>query len=414
MPAPARIGAALLSAGLLAGLAAAPAVADSASPSAAASAASSAPAPVTPPAAVFGKGDPTYDGVWRQSLSLLALHSAKAAVPPAAVEWLTAQQCADGGWPSYQAGTGCTAGAEDSNATAVAVQALAALGGHQAAVAKGADWLKSVQNADGSWAYNPGNPGDADSTGLALSALTAAGVDPKTVAKSGKDGLAALTALQLDCKATADQRGGLQYQPAADGAAPEANPLASAQSALALAGGALPVAAGTAQPAAPKALDCAGVTAGEGAAAYLVGALGANGGHLMLSTPGAPATPDYAATAWAALSLAKAGYTAQAAPAVDWLSANAGGWAKGKPATGTDAAATATLILAAEANGRTPLSFAGTDLVAQLLAAGPAAPAPAKAAAKKSSQPNIFLMLGVGLAIGIGYGVFLSRRKRSQ
>ncbi|MEV7026107.1 prenyltransferase/squalene oxidase repeat-containing protein, partial [Kitasatospora sp. NPDC093558] len=157
----ARLGAAALSAALLTGAAAAPALADTPSPSATAAA----------PEGLYGKGDPTYDGVWRQSLALTALAAAKVTPADSAVAWLTGQQCEDGGWPSYRAaGAACDAKAEDSNATAVALQALAALGGHQDAVDKGVQWLKANQNADGSWAYNPGNPGDANSTGLAVNA----------------------------------------------------------------------------------------------------------------------------------------------------------------------------------------------------------------------------------------------------
>ncbi|MDH6138971.1 MULTISPECIES: prenyltransferase/squalene oxidase repeat-containing protein [Kitasatospora] len=422
MLAPARIGAALLAAGLLTGLATGPALADSGAPSAPASATapSSPPAPAAAPSALYGKSDPTYDGVYRQSLALLALKATGQTPPTAAVDWLKGQQCTDGGWPSFRAdtGTACAAATEDSNATALAMQALVALGGHQDAVDKGTGWLKANQNADGSWSYNPGNAGDANSTGLAVSALHAAGVDPKTVAKQGKSGVQALTALQLDCKAAADQRGALAYQAAAPGAAPAANALATAQAGLALADGSLPVTAGSAQPGAPKPLDCSGAVApAEGSAAYLVGALGANDRHLMLAMPGAAPTPDFAATSWAVLSLAKAGYGAQAGPAVDWLSANAAGWLHNK--SGTDAAATATLILTAKAAGRDPHSFAGTDLVSSLAAAGPAAPSAATStpATKHSSGSgglNPFWIAGGGLLIGIGYGVYLSKRKRQS
>ncbi|MFD0347198.1 prenyltransferase/squalene oxidase repeat-containing protein [Kitasatospora aburaviensis] len=189
----ARLGAAALTAALLTGTAAAPALADSPSPSA---------APATPEG-LYGKGDPTYDGVWRQSLALTALAGAKATPADSAVSWLTGQQCADGGWPSFRADTAaaCDAKTEDSNATAVAVQALIALGGHQGAVDKGVQWLKANQNADGSWAYNPGSPGDANSTGLAVNALFAAKADPAGVAKAGKNAFDGLALFQLGCAA---------------------------------------------------------------------------------------------------------------------------------------------------------------------------------------------------------------------
>ncbi|GGV05071.1 hypothetical protein GCM10010495_15830 [Kitasatospora herbaricolor] len=417
----ARTGAAVLSALLLAGTAAAPALADSPSPS----------ATVAVPAGLYGQGDPTYDGVWRQSLALAALAAVKAVPADSAVGWLTGQQCADGGWPSFRADTAaaCDAATEDSNATSVAVQALAALGGHQDAVDKGVQWLKANQNADGSWAYNPGNPGDANSTGLAVTALIAAKADPATVARSGRSGYDGLALFQLGCAAPADQRGAFAYQPDPAGA-PAANALASAQAALGAAGGRLPVTNTNTVDAAPKALACpAGAAAqpvpradsAEAAAAYLTTQLAATGQHLMLTLPGATPTPDWTATAWAVLSLVQSGHAEQATGAVDWLAAQGSTWTKG----GTDASATASLVLVAEAARRDPADFGGTDLVQQLTAAGPAlksgpssATAAATATAKKDDKGGVSTLwvIGVGLLIGVGGGLLLSlqRRRGSQ
>ncbi|GAA2837157.1 hypothetical protein RMN57_12565 [Kitasatospora sp. CM 4170] len=420
----ARLGAAALTAALLTGTAAAPALADSPSPSA---------APATPEG-LYGKGDPTYDGVWRQSLALTALAGAKATPADSAVSWLTGQQCADGGWPSFRADTAaaCDAKTEDSNATAVAVQALIALGGHQGAVDKGVQWLKANQNADGSWAYNPGSPGDANSTGLAVNALFAAKADPAGVAKAGKNAFDGLALFQLGCAAPADQRGAFAYQPKPDGAL-DANALATAQAALAAAGGKLPVTNTNRTDAAPKALACAegaGATtvphadSAEAVGAHLTAQLAAGGQHLTLTTPGAAPTPDYTATAWAALGLIQGGHPQQAAGAVDWLAKEGGTWTKG----GTDASATATLLMVAQAAQRDPASFGG-DLVAQLTALGPAPKATSAASgtsassAAASSAPakeekkdggiGQWWLIGVGLLIGIGGGLVLSlQRKR--
>ncbi|GAA1257517.1 terpene cyclase/mutase family protein [Kitasatospora nipponensis] len=436
----ARTGAVALTAALLAGLTAGPALADAtASPSPDASTASSAgapapaaapasPSPVAAPTAVYGKGDPTYDGVWRQSLALTALATAKVTPATAAVDWLTGQQCADGGWPSFRAETAtpCVAATEDSNATAMAVQALVALGGHQPAVDKGVQWLTSVQNADGTWSYNPGAPGDADSTGLAVSALRAAKTDPSGVAKAGKNGLDGLAALQLGCAAPTDQRGAFAYQPAATGEV-AANALATSQATLAVAGGSLPVTAGSPTGPAPKALTCpdaAGATtvpkgeAAEAAAGFLAGQLATGGQHLMLTTPGAAPTPDFGATSWAVLSLVRAGHPQQAAGAVDGQYTNAAGWTKG-PA-GTDPSATATLLLAAHAAGRDPRAFGGTDLVKQLADAGPAAQSGvaagsggSSATGKKSGTSPVWT-IGIGLLIGAGGGLVLSMQRKSN
>ncbi|MGW2251932.1 prenyltransferase/squalene oxidase repeat-containing protein [Kitasatospora sp. NPDC001660] len=404
----ARLGAAALSAALLAGTAA-PALADTPAPSAAAL-----------PEGLYGKGDPTYDGVWRQSLALTALAAAKVTPADAAVAWLTGQQCEDGGWPSYRAaGAACDAKTEDSNATAVAVQALVALGGHQDAADKGVQWLKANQNADGSWAYNPGSPGDADSTGLAVNALFAAKADPAGVAKAGKNAFDGLARFQLGCAAPADQRGAFAYQPDAASGALAPNALATAQASLAAAGGWLPVAAGVRSDAAPKPLTCpdgaapapvAHADSAEAAGAYLTAQLTAGGNHLTLTTPGAPPAPDYTATAWAALGLTQSGHPQQAAGAVDWLTQNGATWTKG----GTDAGATATLLLVGQAAQRDTAA-----LLQQLTALGPAPKAAASAATpaaekKKDDGTGQYWLIGVGLLIGIGGGLVLSlQRKRA-
>ncbi len=411
----------VLAAALLTGLAAGPALADPASPSpsAPASASASAPAasgtaspsPVAAPASLYGRSDPTYDGVWRQSLALTALADAKITPADSAVSWLTGQQCADGGWPSFRADTAvaCTATAEDSNATSVAIQALVALGGHQRAVDKGVAWLKTNQNDDGSWAYNPGNPGDANSTGLAVSALHAARTDPATVAKAGTSGPQALAAYQLGCTAPADQRGAFAYQPDPTGKL-TANALATAQAALAVAGGSLPVAAGSATGPAPTPPTCAAdgrpSNPAEAAAAYLADQLAAGGQHLTLVTPGATPTPDFNATAWAVLGLVRAGHPEQAKDALDWLAGTSGSWSKG-PA-GTDAAATATLLLAAQATGHKLHAFGGTDLVQQLVDAGPAP----KSDDGSGIAVSPLLIAGIGLVAGIGGGLLISLNRR--
>ncbi|MER7756966.1 prenyltransferase/squalene oxidase repeat-containing protein [Kitasatospora sp. NPDC097643] len=411
----ARLGAAALSAALLTGAAAAPALADSPAPTA------GSPTAAAVPEGLYGKSDPTYDGVWRQSLALTALAAAKVTPADSAVGWLTGQQCEDGGWPSYRAaGAACDAKTEDSNATAVAIQALVALGGHQDAVDKGVQWLKANQNADGSWAYNPGSPGDANSTGLAVNALFAAKTDPAGVAKAGKNAFDGLALYQLGCAAAPEQRGAFGYQPAPDGAlAP--NGLATAQASLAAAGGHLPVATTVRADAAPKALNCPAGSAttavshadsAEAVGAYLTTQLGTGDNHLTLTLPGAAPTPDYTGTAWAALGLIQSGHPQQATGAVDWLAKEGATWTKG----GTDAAATASLLLVDQAAQRDTAALTG-----QLTALGPAPKATTTAATttaaeeegKSSDGFGQYWLIIVGLAIGIGGGLLLSlQRKR--
>lgn len=407
----ARTGAAALAAAAVLVGTAAPALADPT------------PAPaVTAPAALYGKSDPTYDGVWRQSLALTALASAQVVPADAAVNWLTGQQCADGGWTSYRADTtaACDPRTEDSNATAMAVQALALLGGHQDAVTRGTDWLRTVQNADGSWAFNPGLPGDANSTGLAVNALLATATDPATVAKGGRSAYDGLALFQLGCTAPAEQRGAFAYQPGPDGSL-NANDLASAQALLAAAGGKLPVTGTNREDATAKPLDCPGAAvvpranSAEAASAYLAGKLTANGQHLMQTMPGAAATPDYTGTAWTVLGLVQAGHPEQAAPAATWLADNSHDWAAKGP-SGTDASAAALLVLTAQAAQLDHRAFGGTDVVQLLADAGPAPKSLPSTDSRADGLSGIspVWLVGIGLLIGIGGGLLLSfQRKRA-
>ncbi|MCV5968519.1 hypothetical protein, partial [Lactococcus petauri] len=48
------------------------------------------------PPGIFGTSDPTYDGVFRQSVALIGLRAAQTPIPPTALAWLVSQQCASG------------------------------------------------------------------------------------------------------------------------------------------------------------------------------------------------------------------------------------------------------------------------------------------------------------------------------
>ncbi|GLW72396.1 hypothetical protein Kpho02_46950 [Kitasatospora phosalacinea] len=436
MPTAARLGAAALAGALLAGAAAAPALADTASPApSTASAASSATPSSGVPAGLYGKGDPQYDGVWRQSLALIALRQEQVEPAEAAVQWLLGQQCEDGGWPSYRAeGTPCTPATEDTNATSMAVQALTALGGHQQPVTRATDWLRAHQNPDGSWAYNPGAPGDANSTAVVLNGLLAAGLDPAQVAVGGHSGWDGLASFQLGCATAADQRGAFLYQPAA-GVPAAADTIASAQALLAAAGGHLPVTTTDRRDAPPKALACDGGQAAgpvahadsaEADAAWLTARLAADGQRLLAKTPGSDtAAPAYDSTAWTVLGLVAAGHSAEAASAADWLAGNAFPWAaQGKD--GTNPAATATLVLTARAAKLDPYNFGGANLVQLLIASGPApksapavgdpqatrAPGSAITEPDENSGFSAGWLIGVGLLVGVGAGLLLSLNRR--
>ncbi|MEU9165870.1 prenyltransferase/squalene oxidase repeat-containing protein [Streptomyces sp. NPDC048424] len=382
-------------------------------------------APPVIPSGLYGKEDPMYDGVWRQSFALLAQDTVGLKPAAQAVDWLVGQQCANGSFPAFRADAtkDCDATAYiDSNATAAAVQTLTALGGHGDSVKKAVAWLKSVQNEDGGWSSNPGGAmdsgTDANSTAIVISALTAAGEKPaETKSKAGKTPYEALLSFQLGCTAEpATDRGAFAYQPV-DGKL-LANGDATAAAVLAgLGTGPAVVPSGTDTPAAAPTCPAAGTVdpaaAAQAAAGHLAEALKKDG-HLTAVTPGSDQpTPDTGNTVDAVIALAAAGHKQSAAGALEWLKANSAEWSKGKPA------ALGTLVLAAHATGTDPKSFGGTDLVAALNATGPAPQGPDTEATPvkddSSDSKNLWWIIGACGAAGVGIGILLSgRRKKNQ
>ncbi|MCX4880472.1 MULTISPECIES: prenyltransferase/squalene oxidase repeat-containing protein [unclassified Streptomyces] len=391
--------------------AAAPAVAASPSPS------------VAIPDGLYGTADPTYDGVWRQSLALLAQHTVGVKPAAKAVDWLLGQQCANGAYAAFRpdAAKACDAKLMvDTNSTAAAVQSLAALGGHDAEAGKAVGWLKSVQNKDGGWGYSPGGASDANSTSVVIGALTAVGEQPAQVVKGGKSPYDALLKLVLPCDG--DGAGAFAFQPDKKGKL-SANADATAAAVVGALGKGL---AGDAVKPAGTAVACKGADGREQAArngaAYLVKAL-AKDRHLTSTLPGAKDQPDYGNTADAVLALATAGQGDKAADALRWLEGNSRAWAKqGGPA------AYAQLILAAHAESADVRDFGGQDLVSLLNATGPKpASVPASAAPTGHSDQadrkddsgesgvSVWWIIGVGLVGGIGIGFLISgRNKRRQ
>ncbi|GAA2253188.1 terpene cyclase/mutase family protein [Streptomyces amakusaensis] len=365
------------------------------------------------PAGLYGTGDPTYDGVWRQSLALLAQDTVGVKPADKAVEWLTGQQCDSGGFLSYRADTAAPCAAKlplDSNATAAAVQALAALGGQDKAVEKSVDWLTSVQNADGGWGYNPGGASDANSTSIVIGALAAAGAKPAEVtSKDGKSPYDALLTFATPCDSK--ERGAFVFQPKQPGIVADS----TAAAVVGAKGQGLVVKAG---PKDSGGTDCEPAKTIEGAAhngaAHLATAL-AKTGHLL--TPPMPGStdpaekPDYGNTADAVVALTAQGMTEQAKKPLAWLEANAADWAKE-----SGPAAYAQLILAADAAGADPASFGETDLVAGLNATGPEPRAEKKSAEDSDSgtDSSTWWFIGAFFAAAIGVGVLFGGRRKSQ
>ncbi|MEU9983249.1 prenyltransferase/squalene oxidase repeat-containing protein [Streptomyces sp. NPDC050856] len=393
------------------------------------------PTPVVP-SGLYGKKAPTYDGVWRQSLAFMAQQTSGVEPADKAVDWLLGQQCDNGGFASYRPDPAVPCGPAtvlDTNATAVAVQALAGLDKPEAgdtgtdpvtkAVEAGVTWLKGVQNKDGGWSFNPGGATDANSTSTVISALAAVGEKPGDVTSSaGRTPYDALLTFAIPCDAE-DGPGAFAYQRDKAGKL-VANGDATAAAVLAGLGkhlqtrGAEPEQPPTCEtPAKPTAERAA-----RNGAAHLVTAL-ARTGHLDLPPmPGTGSTapqPDFGNTADAVIALGAAGHGDKAAGAMAWLRKNAVPWAEQ-----IGPAAWAQLILAAHTVGADARDFGGVDLVQRLNATGPA-PEP-RGQARPTEQPegeqgvggvagfDGWLIVGICLVAGIGIGFLLSGRNKKR
>ncbi|MFP8941174.1 prenyltransferase/squalene oxidase repeat-containing protein [Streptomyces fenghuangensis] len=426
-----RTAAALAASTVLCAVAAPVAAADE-SPSA------QAPAQRDLPSGLYGKDDPQYDGVWRQSTALLAQDAVGVKPASKAVAWLAGQQCEDGSFASYRPDPteACTAKTvADVNATAAAVQALAALGGHGERVERAVKWLRLVQNDDGGWGFNPGSPSDANSVSVVIGALDAAGEDPAKAlsAKGGKSPYDSLLGFQLGCDADKDERGAFAYQPDEKGRL-AANDDATAAAVLAARGEGLATGpggedGGGEDRGAAKALECGEdgeggaertpAEAAEAGAAYLTRVLEEGGGHLKSAMPGAEEQPDHGNTADAVIALAAGGHRDAAAKSLTWLEKNLGSWDKAT----TGPAALGQLVLAARAAGGDPADFGGVNLVERLNATGPA---PVHVPSGKGGEdggrqeasqdgdgsPVMWSLVGAGLVAGAGAGFLISMRRR--
>ncbi|MFF8434772.1 prenyltransferase/squalene oxidase repeat-containing protein [Streptomyces bacillaris] len=381
------------------------------------------------PSGLYGTTDPTYDGVWRQSLAFLAQKIEYVTPSPQAVTWLLEQQCDSGAFASFRADASkpCDASTVmDTNATAAAVQALAELGGQREAADNGADWLKSVQNEDGGWGYNPGSPSDANSTAVVIGALARTNVPvAELTTADGSTPYTALQALAIPCGKK--DGGAFAYQPGKKGEL-VANNDASAAAVLGLLGKGMAVGNANAvkDPVCRKGDDLTPEESAQNGAHYLAATLAASPHLEQPPMPGAEESepqPDFGNTADAVVALAASGHKDKAAASVTWLEQNSKAWAQqGGPA------ATAQLIFAAHATGTDARSFGGVDLVKQLNATGPApaatsappSPKPTGGQASDSAKsddkggPGLWWLIGVGLLFGAGIGFLLSMRRKKQ
>lgn len=315
-------------------------------------------------AGLYGAADPSYDGVYRQSLAILGLTANDLTPPTAAVEWLLRQQCADGSFQAYRADTSVPCAkpdpaaytGPDTNSTSLGFQALMALDDSRIAlsdrllsrVVTAADragaWLGRQQNTDGGWPYYSGGASDANSTGLALAGLNSlGGYLGSTPSRKAARFLGRLSAPCAD-------GGGFAYQA---GSRPDGS--ATSQGTLGLVGG-FPA---TRQPAAAAAAPCVNTAKAKGIS-YLARGLRTTG--VLESSFGGP---DYTSTATAVIALAEARQgRASIARGVTALKANAAAYAT--PSAGTSPGAVGMLMMVAEVSGTRPTSFGGLNLVTTL------------------------------------------------
>ncbi len=171
------------------------------------------------PSGLFGSQDATYDGAFRQGLSLLALHGV-GVDNPSGVTWLSDQQCADGGWTAFRADTSVpcpaadpvTFAGPDTNSTALASEALHALG-----VTPAHDPVAVVRQRaqQRRWLRLPGRPDAGGRRQLHRPRHPGA---PRAQRSPDTAGIGALEAFQAGCTADVADRGGLAFQPPSSGA----------------------------------------------------------------------------------------------------------------------------------------------------------------------------------------------------
>ncbi|MET9403900.1 prenyltransferase/squalene oxidase repeat-containing protein [Kitasatospora sp. NPDC002965] len=186
-----------------------------------------------------------YSNAFGQSLALIALKRTPGGAPAAAVDFLADSQCADGGFPVSFGQATC---ASDADATALAVQALAATG-RTAKANAGLGWLTGHQNADGGFAAAGATTSNANTTGLATQALFSGGRFG-----AGLKGWSSLVKLQQGCSAAPAVRGAVAYD--ATGFNPGNGARATAQAVLGLAGTPLATLSAAGARPAPPTLAC--------------------------------------------------------------------------------------------------------------------------------------------------------------
>ena len=193
-----------------------------------------------------------FPSTTNQAYAVLGLAAVDTPPSDAAVAYLAGQACDEGGFQHEQRAPD-EACSPDVDVTALAIQALQAVGaGEQAAASVG--WLAAAQDDGGGFGgTGPTEPVNANSTGLAVQALLASG--EQAAADAGVD---FLLSLQAGCEADEDERGAIRYAATDEEAdAAGGGPVwATAQALPALAGVTLDAVSGDGAAAEAPVLDC--------------------------------------------------------------------------------------------------------------------------------------------------------------
>jgi len=122
-----------------------------------------------PTTGAYGNG--SGDTAW----AMLGLHAAGEAIPAQAVAFLKSVQNADGGWAWNEWGK-----TSETQHTATVVQALLAASEPvgSAEVSKALAFIRSNRNSDGGYGYQSGDASDVDTTAFAVQALLSAAASP--------------------------------------------------------------------------------------------------------------------------------------------------------------------------------------------------------------------------------------------
>jgi hypothetical protein len=170
------------------------------------------------------------DGLYADALAALGVLAANENLPGRAVTYLRANQCVGGGYAWKE---GCAA-TPDVDTTSAVMSALLASGlpPSDSTISRARTFVRSAQNPDGGFPLEDGKTTNANSTGLALSAIAALGENATGWRTStGGDPISALSKLQ-------GSDGGFRYQ----SSDPSAGGYATVQAVLGLAGVAYPMA----------------------------------------------------------------------------------------------------------------------------------------------------------------------------